>query len=300
MNLPVTVTFFSNFNSEISVTQVASGSEFLKKNEFLRERFTFKGWSLTRVGKVDYRDQQLFVFSTNQALYAVWEVTLPYAMSHKVVFPMNGGTPVVFISGGVPTSELDKNSPLAKQRYDAVCQVIQELDIDAQVIRGVFDGPPNEIEVIFYWPKDFDDGSDSGSIDDLNLPNARSFTITFLTDRSTQIPNSVKEKLKKFLNDAKKDVPTNQDQLDGTTLTKFNDFLKEVEKVAPPGIEPQIYVSGGSTKGSGSENSDTAKLYYDAVCEALFKRGIVGQIIESVFFGQENVIEITFYWGLPS
>ena len=303
-SIPVTViftiTFFSNYGANVSVTQIVSGTDFLRKNDFVRERFSFKGWSRSKSGKVELLDGQLFSFSSNQSLYAVWEASLPYAMSHRIVFPMNGGTPLVFISGGIPISETDVNSPLAKLRYDAICELIQELGIDAQVIRGVFDGPSNEIEVFFYWPKDFDDGSDTESSEELNIPNARSFTINFLTDRSTRIPNSVRDKFKKFLDDAKSEVSANPDKLEGFALIKFNEFIDEVEKVSIPGIEPQIYVSGGPTQGADAESSALAKSYFDSVCQELYKRGVVGQIIQSVFIGQDNVIEITFYWGPQS
>lgn len=60
--------------------------------------------------------------------------------------------PIVYISGGAPEDEAEVDSPEAKERRDALCDVMLTNDILAQTIPGLFDGEEDEIEIFVYWP----------------------------------------------------------------------------------------------------------------------------------------------------
>ena len=50
-------------------------SKQLFKDEFVRDGYTFKGWSTTSTGKVDYADEAMYTYSqvADTTLYAQWE-----------------------------------------------------------------------------------------------------------------------------------------------------------------------------------------------------------------------------------
>jgi hypothetical protein len=103
---------------------------------------------------------------------------IPNAISHRIKFPTKrvnkiGATqlrdvkkflkqikaispksidPIVYISGGAPKGEPEAESPTAKDRRDAICDVFLTQDLLAQTIAGIFSGPDDEIEIIVYWP----------------------------------------------------------------------------------------------------------------------------------------------------
>ena len=60
--------------------------------------------------------------------------------------------PLIFLSGGNPSNEPPGSSPTATARYNEICDVLLTQNLIAQIITGVFFGPPDEIEIIVYWP----------------------------------------------------------------------------------------------------------------------------------------------------
>lgn len=60
--------------------------------------------------------------------------------------------PIIYISGGAPKGQNEKDSPTAQQRRDAICDLFSAQDFYAQTLAGIFSGPDDEIEIFVYWP----------------------------------------------------------------------------------------------------------------------------------------------------
>ncbi len=77
-------------NGVMNNTTIATdASEKLTPNEFVKEGYTFKGWSTTVDGNVEYLDGASYTMGTNSTytLYAVWEIN-----KYKIEYELNNGT----------------------------------------------------------------------------------------------------------------------------------------------------------------------------------------------------------------
>jgi len=112
------VTFNKNDGSGATYTQIFTHGvvQNLTTNGFTREGYTFKGWSLTAGGAVEYTDGASYTATGAVTLYAVWEIN-----TYTVTFDANGGigtmTPQTFTHG--VAQNLNLNS-YTKENYNFV------------------------------------------------------------------------------------------------------------------------------------------------------------------------------------
>lgn len=109
-----TVTFHSNypFGSNTTTIQTSTGSHALNTNPFVAGGYRFIGWATSPTGAKSWDNTDVYDFSADADLYAVWEVipvennTTPV---YTIVFVYQGGTPgvtVTYYSPGDPALKL--------------------------------------------------------------------------------------------------------------------------------------------------------------------------------------------------
>ena len=79
----------SGIGSMPNMTISTDASATLTNNAFTKAGYTFKGWSTTKIGKVEYIDGASYTMGTDESytIYAVWE-----ANKNTLVFDANGGS----------------------------------------------------------------------------------------------------------------------------------------------------------------------------------------------------------------
>jgi hypothetical protein len=175
------------------------------------------------------------------------------------------------------------------------------MGLEGQVVTGVFDGDPNEIQIIVYWPKSVDETNDGESeLENPAVPNAISYTLKFFSERSKNPKRTSLLGFKDFIKNALAQSPSDSRSIDGKILKDLELFLSSVAAVSPIEIEPQVIINIGKISTSATEPGKSDAYYVDAICEILNKQKIAGQIVSNLFEVQDNVIEITFYWGAPN
>jgi uncharacterized repeat protein (TIGR02543 family) len=106
---------------------------------------------------------------------------------------------------------------------------------------------------------------------DAPTPNATSYRINFL-------PNSC------VLSDSVK--------------ASFEAFIRKIKGISPRNIIPEIYISGGSK--NSNPDSPLAQCRQESICDFLIIEELVGQVLNDVFTGSENRVEIIVYWPRPN
>jgi len=103
-----TVTFHSNYPigaNPSPTVQTSSGPHALNRNPFVAGGYRFVGWATTSTGAKSYDNTDVYDFSTDADLYALWEV-IPTATDpspvYQIVFVYQGGTPGVTVTYYAP------------------------------------------------------------------------------------------------------------------------------------------------------------------------------------------------------
>jgi len=109
-----TVTFHSNYplGSNITTVQTGTAAHALDRNPFVAGGYRFVGWSNTSTGAKSYDNTDVYDFSADTDLYALWEV-IPTSNNpspvYQIVFVYQGGAPgltVTYYAPGDPGIKL--------------------------------------------------------------------------------------------------------------------------------------------------------------------------------------------------
>jgi len=98
------ITFNSNSPSPATATQSGSGSVNLNPNTFNRNGYTFKGWSTSPSGAVQYKDKDLINLTGDLTLYAIWEENVTPTPNP----PAGNGPFTVFFNSNTPAPIIEK------------------------------------------------------------------------------------------------------------------------------------------------------------------------------------------------
>ena len=157
--------------------------------------------------------------------------------------------------------------------YGVASKLPNGLSINATT--GVISGTPRENGIFVLTLTASNICGETQQVVELDIdsptPNAISHRINF-TPNSCKIPDSAKASLELF--------------------------LEKVKRISPRNIIPEIYVSGGGK--AGNPNSPLADCRQEAICDFLLLEDLLGEVLDDVFTGAENRVEIIVYWPRPN
>ncbi|MDF9825870.1 putative repeat protein (TIGR02543 family) [Breznakia sp. PF5-3] len=119
-----TITYDGNENTK-GTAPVDSASPYdegasvkvLGKSDLEKEGYTFKGWSTTAKGSVEYEEGDTLTITSNMTLYAIWEEKTPINR-YTAIFESNGGSSVASQTGMNIGDYINEPTKPTKEGYE--------------------------------------------------------------------------------------------------------------------------------------------------------------------------------------